>query len=142
MAGDMNRWNGVGRLTKNPELKYTKDGSSVCTFSIASNRIYFKNSEKKEKVSYFQCVAWGKTGESIFEHCKKGMRIGIDGHLDQRSWEDSSGGKHSAVDIQVDTFQFLDTKKDNSTREGDPAPDPAHTNFEDTHKLSDDDMPS
>lgn len=121
MAGDLNKWIGVGRLTKAPELTYTPSGTAVCKFSIASNAVYYQNSEKKEKVNYFNLVALGKTGESIVEFCRKGMRLGIEGRLSWNSWTDKHGSKYSAIEIIVDTFQFLDTKKD-----GKPAAESSH----------------
>lgn len=109
---DMNRLNVVGRLTKDPELKYTSSGSAFCNFSIACNRTWKQDGEKKEKVSFFNCTCWGKQSEVIAEYCKKGHRIGIDGRIEQRSWE-SDGKKNYTVDIIVDNFQFLESKNDN-----------------------------
>jgi single-strand DNA-binding protein len=108
MASDLNKVILVGRLTRDPELKYTQGGTSVCSFSIANNRTYVTAGEKKEQVSFFNCVAWAKTGEVIAEYCKKGKRIGIEGRLQQRSWDDQEGKKRQTVEIVVDNFQFLD----------------------------------
>lgn len=108
MASDLNKAILVGRLTKDPELRYTQSGTPVCSFSIANNRTYVAAGEKKEQVSYFNCVAWAKTGEVIAEYCKKGKRIGIEGRLQQRSWDDQEGKKRQTVEIVVDNFQFLD----------------------------------
>lgn len=129
MGGDMNRWTGIGRLTKAPELTYTPGGTAVCKFSIASNAIYYQNSEKKEKVNYFNLVAWGKTGESIVEYCRKGMRLGIEGRLSWNSWTDSRGSKYSSIEIIVDSYQFLDAKKEGKA-EPEPAPEEAPPSHE------------
>jgi single-strand DNA-binding protein len=110
MASDLNRAVLVGRLTKDPDLRYTQSGTSVCSFSIANNRTYVTGGEKKEQVSFFNCVAWAKTGEVIAEYCKKGQRIGIEGRLQQRSWDDQEGNKRYTVEIVVDNFQFLTPK--------------------------------
>jgi single-strand DNA-binding protein len=107
MASDLNKAIIIGRLTKDPELRYTQGGTSVCSFSIANNRTYVSAGEKKEQVSFFNCVAWAKTGEVIAEYCKKGQRIGIEGRLQQRSWDDQEGKKRQTVEIVVDNFQFL-----------------------------------
>jgi len=111
MASDINRVNLIGRLTRDPELKYTQGGAAVGNFSIANNRTYTTSSgEKREEVSYFDCVAWGKLGEIITEYCKRGRRIAVEGRLQQRRWEDQNGNKRTKVDVIVDNFQFLDTK--------------------------------
>ncbi|HEY1406734.1 MAG TPA: single-stranded DNA-binding protein [Spirochaetota bacterium] len=110
MANDINRVFMIGRLTKDPDLRYTQGGTSVASFSIANNRSYTAQNERKEAVSYFNCIAWGKSGEVIAQHCKKGQRIGIEGRLQQRSWQDQSGQKRNTVEVVVENFQFLDAK--------------------------------
>jgi len=112
MASDLNKAILIGRLTKDPELRYTQGGTSVCSFSIANNRTYVSAGEKKETVSFFNCVAWAKTGEVIAEYCKKGQRIGIEGRLQQRSWDDQEGKKRQTVEIVVDNFQFLSAPRE------------------------------
>jgi single-strand DNA-binding protein len=112
MASDLNKAILIGRLTRDPELRYTQGGTSVCSFSIANNRTYVSAGEKKEQVSYFNCVAWAKTGEVIAEYCKKGQRIGIEGRLQQRSYDDQEGKKRNIVEIVVDNFQFLSAPRE------------------------------
>ena len=108
MANDINSIFLIGRLTKDPELRYTQGGTSVASFSIANNRSYTSGTEKKEQVNFFNCVAWGKTGETMAQGCKKGKRIGVEGRLQQRSWDDKEGKKHVVAEIVVENFQFLD----------------------------------
>ena len=96
MATDLNRWVGVGRLTQDPELKHTNTGTAYCKFSIASNRNWTKDGEKKEEVSFFNCVVWAKSAEILNQYCKKGKQIAIDGRLQQRSWENTEGKKQYA----------------------------------------------
>ncbi len=153
MAGDLNRITLIGRLTKEPELRYTQGGAAIGNFSIANNRNYTTNTgDKKEEVSYFDCVAWGKLGEIIVEHCKKGRRIAIEGRLQQRRWEDKEGGKRSKIEIIVDNFQFLDAKSapdaafsaDHSGTESHSAPPDDHfqpSSAPDGNPFSDDDIP-
>src|SRR4030067_1567136 len=114
MASDINAVFMIGRLTRDPDLKYTKNGSAVCSFSIANNRTYVTCGNKKEQVLYFNCVAWGKTGEVVAEYCKKGHRIGIEGRLLQRSWEDKNGNKRQTVEITVERIQFLQSQAKSS----------------------------
>lgn len=111
MASDINRVTLIGRLTKDVELRSTQSGTSVASFSIANNKSYSSNGEKKEEVSYFNCTAWGKAGEIINQYMKKGDRIGIDGRLQQRSWQNKEGNKQYSIEVVVDNFQFLSSPK-------------------------------
>ncbi len=112
---DINRWYGIGRLTRDPEMKYTQGGASVASFSIASSYTYTKDGAKKETTSFFNCVAWAKTGEIIAQYFKKGHRIAIEGRLNQRSWDDQSGNKRSAVEIVVENFNFIERAEKGAT---------------------------
>jgi single-strand DNA-binding protein len=100
----------VGRLTKDAELRSTQGGTSVANFSIASGYTYISGGEKKELTSFFNCIAWGKTGEAISQYCKKGHRIGIVGRLQQRTWKDNNGNSRSTVEVVVQEFQFLQSR--------------------------------
>lgn len=98
----------TGNLTRDPELRNTPNGASVCSFSVAVNRVYRdSNGEQKEDVSFIDCSAWGKLGEMINQYAKKGSGVLVSGRLDQRSWEDkTSGQKRSRVEIVVEDFNF------------------------------------
>ncbi|MDH4200102.1 MAG: single-stranded DNA-binding protein [Spirochaetia bacterium] len=111
MANDINRVVLVGRLTRDPELKSTNNGSYLCRFTLASNRTIFqKDGENKEEVGFFDCIAWGKLAEIISKYTQKGRRVGIDGALRFSSWENAEGKRQSKVEIFVESFQFLDSK--------------------------------
>ena len=99
----------TGNLTRDPELRTTPSGSSVCSFSVAVNRVYRDtNGEQKEDVSFLDCSAWGKLGEMISQYAKKGSGVLVSGRLDQRSWDDkNTGQKRSRVEIIVEDFNFL-----------------------------------
>ena len=97
----------TGRLTRDPEMRYTKEGKAVCSFSIACN-------DSKEKVNYFDCQAWEKTAEIITEYCKKGNKILITGRMNQQRWDDQDGKKHSKIIINVSNFEFMGDKSDQS----------------------------
>lgn len=98
----------TGNLTRDPELRSTPSGSSVCSFSVAVNRVYRDASgEQKEDVSFIDCSAWGKLGEMIANYAKKGSGVLVSGRLSQRTWEDKNGGgKRSRVEIVVEDFNF------------------------------------
>ena len=106
----------TGNLTRDPELRTTPNGASVCSFSVAVNRVYKDaNGEQKEDVSYIDCSAWNKLGEMISQYAKKGSGVLVSGRLDQRSWEDkTTGQKRSRVEIVVEDFNFTGAPRDNS----------------------------
>jgi single-strand DNA-binding protein len=98
----------MGNITRDPELRSTPSGTQVCGFSVAVNRNYKDGSgEQKENVSFFDCSAWGKSGELIAQYAKKGSGILVSGRLEQRSWEDKEGQKRSRVEIVVEDFNFV-----------------------------------
>ena len=119
----------TGNLTRDPELRTTPNGASVCSFSVAVNRT-FKDStgDQKEDVSYIDCSAWGKLGEMINQYAKKGSGVLVSGRLDQRSWEDKNGGgKRSRVEIVAEDFNFIGgaPRNDGGSYNNDSAPAPA-----------------
>ncbi len=105
----------TGNLTRDPELRNTPNGASVCSFSVAVNRVYRdSNGEQKEDVSFIDCSAWGKLGEMIGQYAKKGTGVLVSGRLDQRSWEDkTTGQKRSRVEIVVEDFNFTGAGREN-----------------------------
>ena len=108
----------TGNLTRDPELRTTPNGASVCGFTVAVNRTYRDASgEQKEDVSFIDCSAWGKLGEMINQYAKKGSGVLVSGRLDQRSWEDKTDGKkRSRVEIVVEDFNFTGAaSRDNGT---------------------------
>ncbi len=99
----------AGNLTRDPETRATPSGAQVTNFSIAVNRS-FKGSDgsQQEQVSYLECVAWGRTGETIAQYTKKGSSLLVTGRLEQRSWDDkNTGQKRSRTEIIVEDFAFL-----------------------------------
>lgn len=116
---DINNITLIGRMVKDAELRTTQSGTSVASFSVAVGKTYMQNGEKKEQTSFFNCTAWGTIGEAIAQYCKKGHRVGITGELQQRTWEDQSGARRSAVEIVVRGFQFLQPRKSDDA----PPPD-------------------
>ncbi len=105
----------TGNLTRDPELRTTPGGTSVCSFSVAVNRVYRDNGEQKESVSYIDCSAWSKLGEMIAQYAKKGSGVLVSGRLDQHSWEDkNTGQKRSRVEIVVEDFNFISNSRDNN----------------------------
>ena len=101
----------TGRLSTEPELRKTLNGTAVCNFSIAVQRDY-KNEEGKYDSDFFNCVAWRGTGELVSKHFKKGQRINISGSLETRTYQDKDTGKNrTAYEIVVDRVEFGGDKK-------------------------------
>ncbi|MBR3332393.1 single-stranded DNA-binding protein [Candidatus Saccharibacteria bacterium] len=125
----------VGNLTRDPELRSTQNGASVCSFSVAVNRVYRDTSgEQKEDVSFIDCSAWGKLGEMISQYAKKGTGVLVSGRLSQRSWEDKDGNKRSRVEIVVEDFNFTGARGDGGNSSAAPAA-PAAVSEEATSEL-------
>jgi single-strand DNA-binding protein len=101
-----------GRLTRDPELRYTPGGVPVMTFSLALNRRYKDQSgEWKEEVSFVNVVAWQRQAEVASEYLKKGSAVFVEGRLQSRSWETSEGNKRSTLEVRAERLQFLDKVK-------------------------------
>lgn len=99
----------VGNLTRDPELRHTPSGMSVCSLRIAVNtrRKDGATGEWTEKPNYFDVTVWGNQGEACAQYLGKGKQCGIDGRLEWREWEAQDGTKRQAVEIIADAVQFL-----------------------------------
>lgn len=103
----MNKWVGIGRLTKDPELKFTPGaGTAVCTFTLAVDRKYKK--EGQPSADFVPVVVWGKIAESTANYKKKGELIGVVGRIETRSYEAKDGGRRYVTEVIADEVQFLD----------------------------------
>lgn len=152
MASDINRIIIIGRTTRDMELKYTPSGTAVAGFAIANNKSYSQGGEKKEQVSYFDCVVWSKLAEIMTEYVKKGQMIAIEGRLSQRRWKDADGNNKSKIEIIVETFQFVGGKREEGSAHpdggkpdnsiGTPAQNaPDFNDLPEGNPFSDDDVP-
>jgi single-strand DNA-binding protein len=112
MSNDINRVMIIGRLIREPEVRQIPSGATVATFSVANNKTYMSNNEKREDVSYFNCIMWGKGGETFAKYAKKGQQVSLDGRLQQRRWQDKEGKTRSIIEIVVENFQFLSYNKE------------------------------
>ncbi len=136
----------MGRLTADPELKQTQGGASVVSFSIAVDRRFNKDGEKK--ADFINVVAWRTTAEFIAKYFNKGSMIALVGELQTRSWEDNNGQKRYATEVIASEVSFCGSKNNtegnsHATEEHAPAPSfSAQTpapNFEEVS--GDDDLP-
>jgi single-strand DNA-binding protein len=98
----------IGNLTKDPELRYTPQGTAVVNLRLAVNRKFRdRNQELKEEVCFVTVVAWDKQAETCNQFLHKGSPIFIEGRLQSRSWEDNSGQKRYVIEVRAERIQFL-----------------------------------
>jgi single-strand DNA-binding protein len=101
----------MGRLTKDPELRYTQSGTAVTSFTLAVERDYSgKDSEKQ--VDFIDFLAWRNTAEFLTKYFSKGRMVVVAGRLQTRFWEDKNGTKHKAVEVVAENVYFGDSKKE------------------------------
>lgn len=106
-------WNKVelmGNLTRDPELRYTPSGAAVCTFSIATNRTFVSDGERKEEADFHRCVAWNKLAELCNQLLKKGHRVFVSGRLQNRSWEGQDGQSRQTTEVVIEDMILLTPK--------------------------------
>ncbi|EDN9514376.1 single-stranded DNA-binding protein [Listeria seeligeri] len=108
----MNRVVLVGRLTKDPDLRYTPAGAAVATFTLAVNRL-FKNAQGEQEADFIQCVVWRKPAENVANFLKKGSMAGVDGRVQTRNYEDNDGKRVFVTEVVAESVQFLDPKNNN-----------------------------
>jgi single-strand DNA-binding protein len=110
MAGSYNHITLVGRLTRDPEIRYVQSGTAVTSFSIAVNR----RTKQGEEAMFVDIVAWDSPGRKLAEICntylKKGMTVLIDGRLSIRSYETKEGEKRKATEVVANDMQMLDSR--------------------------------
>lgn len=108
MAGDINYFFGIGNLTRDPDLRYTPQGTPVCRFDIAMNRNYQnKNGQKVKETTYLRIAAWSKIGENCARYLHKGSRVAVVGELLANNWEDRNGVKRTSYEVRAANVQFL-----------------------------------
>ena len=133
----MNVFTGMGRLTRDPELRKTTSGIEVASFTIAINR-RFKNANGEYEADFLPCVAWRGTATFISNYFHKGSMIGIVGSVQTRKWDDQEGKTHYATEVIVEQAHFCGSKSDSSgggyhapaqtnVTQGTPLPDDADT---------------
>lgn len=105
----------VGNITKDPELRVTNNGKSVCSFSVAVKR------RRQDVTDFHDCVAWEKTAEAISKFFRKGKEILVEGELQKRSYQDKDGNKRWVTELVVDSFSFTGRKDDDDFHASKPS---------------------
>ncbi|MFC0525968.1 single-stranded DNA-binding protein [Pontibacillus salicampi] len=99
----------VGRLTKDPDLRYTPNGVAVANFTIAVNRPFTSQQGGKD-ADFINCVVWRRAAENLANYMKKGNMVGVDGRLQSRSFDNQEGKRVFVTEVVADSVQFLETK--------------------------------
>ena len=106
----------VGRLTRDPDLRYTPNGNAVVSFTLAVNRT-FKNSQGEQEADFINCQAWRTTAENVAQYLRKGSLAGIEGRIQTRSYENDEGRRVYVTEVIADSVQFLEPKKQDQETE-------------------------
>ncbi|WP_461240303.1 single-stranded DNA-binding protein [Paucilactobacillus sp. N302-9] len=145
----INRTTLTGRLTKDPELRYTANGTAVATFTIAVNR-QFTNQAGERESDFIQCQIWRKAAENFTNFTHKGSLVGIDGRIQTRNYENQQGQRVYVTEVMVENFSLLEPKSKNQQTSNQQANDqqPASKTVDDPFAssgdpidISDDDLP-
>ena len=104
----------MGRLTRDPEVRYTQTNNTlVASFSLAVNRRFTREGDT-QTADFINISAWAKTGEFVSKYFKKGMQVAVVGRIQTRSWEDAQGQKRYATDVVAEEVYFADSKRSDS----------------------------
>lgn len=113
----LNRVQLIGNLTRDPELKYTPQGTAVCTFGLATNREWTDSSgQKQEGAEFHNLVAWGKLGEICSQLLQKGRKIYLEGRLQTRSWKSQDGQDRRVTEVVMEEMIALDAPRNSGDR--------------------------
>lgn len=115
----MNTVNLIGRLTKDPELKYTPSGIAICKFTVAVNRD-FTNQNGEREADFINCTAFKKTAENLSNYQSKGSQIGVVGRIQTGSYEGQDGKRVFTTDVMVDRIEFLGSKQNDGQGNNNP----------------------
>lgn len=129
MSRGLNKVMIIGRLGRDPEMRYTPSGRPVTTFSVATNRSWnTAEGEKRMETEWFNVVAWGNLAEICKQYLVKGQQVYIEGRLQTRRWDDKEGQKHTSVEIVANEMMMLGDRRDannNHSQDIDsPSPEP------------------
>ena len=105
----------VGRLTREPDLKYTANGQAVATFTLAVNR-NFTNQSGEREADFINCVIWRKPAETLANYARKGTLLGVTGRIQTRNYENQQGQRVYVTEVVAENFQLLESKNSNSSQ--------------------------
>lgn len=124
MARSLNRAQLIGNLTRDPELRYTPNGTAVCSFGIATNRSWTTESgEKKDEAEFHNIVSWNKLAELCSQFLVKGSKVFVEGRLTTRSWQAQDGTQKTRTEIVISDMILLSGRKNAIQPEGEEKAD-------------------
>lgn len=106
----------IGRLTKDPDLRYTQSGTAVANFTLAVNRRYSPNGE--QEADFINCVAWQKAAEFVADYFHKGKQMALEGRLQVRSYDGNDGQRRWVTEVVVEQMEFVGSKNDSKDNSG------------------------
>jgi len=129
----------VGRLTRDPELRYTQGGTAVASFTLAVNR-QFTNSQGEREADFINCVIWRKAAENFAKFTSKGELVGIDGRIQTRNYENKQGQRVYVTEVVVENFSLLESKNIDSSNNTNNNPNNQYSNSNNQSKKSKNNM--
>lgn len=131
----------LGRLVRDPEVRYsqTPEPLAVCSFTIAVNRAYSK--DKEQSADFVNCICFGKRGENIGQYFRKGNRIALTGRIQTRNYTDQQGNKRYVTEVVVDGFEFIESKTEGARKDTSVTGYADNGFFFDGEDTSEDDLP-
>lgn len=105
----------MGRLTRDPELRYTQSNTPVASFTVAVDRDFSGKDGGEKQTDFIDCVAWRQTGEFVSKYFAKGSMAVVSGRLQSRKWQDNQGNNRTNWEVNADNVYFGESKKDSST---------------------------
>ena len=132
----MNRFVGIGRLTRDPDVRYTQSGKACAKFTLAIDRR--KSSDGNPQTDFISCVAWEKTAEVISQYVSKGQKIAVEGRIQTRSYDAQDGTKRYVTEVVVNSMEFCDSKGGGTSS---TAPPEQQGMFEGSRAVADSDIP-
>jgi len=116
VARSLNKVTLIGNLTRDPELRYTPQGTAVCTFGLATNRQWVTEAgEKKEDAEFHRLVSWNKLAEICSQLLTKGRKVYVEGRLQTRSWTGQDGAQRTSTEIVISDMIILDPRRDSAS---------------------------
>lgn len=127
----------VGRLTRDPELRFTSNGSAVATFNLAVNR-NFTNQSGEREADFVNCVIWRKPAETLANYAKKGTLIGVVGRIQTRNYENQQGQKVFVTEVVCDNFQLLERANSSESQSNNSATNQESSSFNQNNQANND----
>jgi single-strand DNA-binding protein len=142
MAGTVNKVILIGRLGKDPEVKYTQGGTAIARFSLATDEFWKdQNGDRQQRTEWHNIVAWDKLADICGQYLTKGKQVYIEGKLQTRSWEDKEGNKRYTTEIRADNMVMLGSRSEAGTGGGEKAASTTPAGAAGGGEITDEDIP-